>query len=63
MLESEAPMTRNRGVCQAEVAFKTRLDALIHASVALRHNPAETDTYRAYECPLCKKFHLTKRHP
>jgi hypothetical protein len=46
--------------CKGKREFKTSIGAHVSAASVLRHNPSDTDSFRAYRCRYCKCWHLTK---
>lgn len=49
----------------AKVCFASETSALERAAEILRQNPRGADGFRAYHCPACGQFHITKQtaHP
>lgn len=41
--------------------FRTKTQALVHASKSLRRDDCDTLQFRAYECFHCTFWHLTKQ--
>lgn len=48
-------------MCKGKKRFRTKIAALGRASGELRKRDCETATFRAYECPICKGWHLTSK--
>lgn len=46
--------------CDGKLRFTVKATALVHASKYLRRRGVDTDQFRAYRCPTCKWWHLTK---
>lgn len=48
-------------MCKSKIVFRSKADALVYASRSLRRRNCDTFHFRAYLCPLCQRFHLTKQ--
>ncbi len=46
--------------CTGKKKFTTKTAALICGVSSLRHDPPDTNQYRAYLCPRCRYWHVTK---
>jgi hypothetical protein len=52
-------MTKKR--CSYKIAYNSEEEAVVNASMCLRKKSCRTFVLRAYKCPDCEKWHLTKR--
>lgn len=48
-------------ICNDKRRFGSKLDALLKANASLKAKDCDTDQFRAYQCPECHAWHLTKK--
>jgi len=51
------PRYLGKSTCSKKKSFDSKISALVGASLALRKT--DNETFRAYKCPQCHKWHLT----
>ena len=48
--------------CLRKKRFRTKISALVQASLSMRRSDCDSDHFRPYQCPICEGWHLTKQY-